>query len=55
MTVQFNFRYVIFLALNFDISAVYGPIRLWFRYDAPVGLCFHISRAHGPITRFRGP
>ena len=44
-----------FLASNFDISAVYGPIGLCFGYDAPVGLCYHIPRAHGPITRFRGP
>ena len=44
-----------FLASNFDISAVYGCIGLYFGYGAPVGFCYHISRAHGPITRFRDP
>ena len=48
-------RYIVFLASNFDILAVYGGIRLGFVYDAPVGLCYYISRAHRPITRFRGP
>ena len=47
--------YLAFLASNFDISAVYGPIGLCFGYDAPVGFCYHISRAHGPITKFRDP
>ena len=41
-----------FLASNFNILAVYGPIRLCFTYYAHVGLCYHISRAHGPITTF---
>ena len=44
-----------FLALNFDISAVYGRIGLCFGYDAPLGLYYHTCRAHAPITSFRGP
>ena len=44
-----------FLASNVDISAVYGPIGLYFGYGAPVGFCYHISRAHDPIARFRDP
>ena len=50
-----NFNICFFLALKFDILAVYGPIGLCFGYDAPVGLCYHVFKAHGPITGFRGP
>ena len=53
--VRFKLRYIVFLASNFDISAVYGRIGLCFAYGAPVGLSYHISIAHGPISRFRGP
>ena len=55
MVVCIKFRYIAFLASNFDISTVYGRIRLCFGYVAPVGLCYDISRGNGPITRFRGP
>ena len=48
-------RHIASLASNFDISAVYGGIRLYFGYGAPVSLCYQISAAHAPITRFRGP
>ena len=37
-------------SLIFRISAVYGPIRLCFGYDAPIGPFYH-----DPIDQVRGP
>ena len=42
-------------ALEFDVSAAYGPFELCFGYDTPVGPCYHIFRAHDPIIGFKGP
>ena len=50
-----NFDIQLLLASNFNISAVYGSIGLYFGYDALMGLCYNISRAHGPISRFWAP
>ena len=47
-----NVQISLIVASIFHISAVYGPIKLCFGYDAFVGFCYHISRAHVPITRF---
>ena len=43
------------VATILQISASYGPIELYFGYDALVGLCYYILRAHDPINRIRGP
>ena len=50
-----NGQISLIVASIFHISAVYGPIRFCFGYDALVGLCYHTSGAHDPINRFKGP
>ena len=50
-----NVQISLIVASIFHISAVYGPIELWFAYDALMVLCYHNFRAHDPINRFRGP
>ena len=39
-----NVQISLIVATIFDISAVYGPIRLCFGYDALVGVCSIISQ-----------